>query len=81
MQSNVAASSRGTTCLPRRLRDDAGLASIVLPRTTATQFDLDTPSDLAILALSEGLPPELAEAAEAGRVSRAAVSRFHAAAL
>lgn len=49
--------------LPRRLRDDAGLASIVLPRTTATQFDLDTPSDLAILALSEGLPPELAEAA------------------
>ena len=27
--------------LPRRLRDDAGLASVVLPRTTATQFDLD----------------------------------------
>ena len=48
--------------LPRRLRDDAGLASVVLPRTTATQFDLDTPSDLAVLALTEGLDPELAAA-------------------
>ncbi len=48
--------------LPRRLRDDAGLAPVILPRTTATQFDLDTPSDLAVLALTEGLPPALAEA-------------------
>ena len=58
--------------LPRRLRDDAGLASIILPRTTATQFDLDTPSDLAVLSLSEGLPPELAEAAKpaAGAAAR-----------
>ncbi|MEO6398516.1 MAG: hypothetical protein ABIP13_08615 [Tepidiformaceae bacterium] len=51
--------------LPRRLRDDAGLASVILPRTTATQFDLDTPSDLAVLALTSGLQPELAGAAAA----------------
>jgi hypothetical protein len=49
--------------LPRRLRDDAGLAPVVLPRTTATQFDLDTPTDLAILALDDTAPPELARAA------------------
>lgn len=49
--------------LPRRLRDDAGLLPVVLPRTTATQFDLDTPADLAVLSLQEGLPPELARAA------------------
>jgi hypothetical protein len=48
--------------LPRRLRDDAGLAPVILPRTTATQFDLDTPADLAVLNLCEGLPPQLAEA-------------------
>lgn len=40
--------------LPRRLRDDAGLAPVILPRTTATQFDLDTPSDLAVLDLARG---------------------------
>lgn len=49
--------------LPRRLRDEAGLAAVILPRTTATQFDLDTPSDLAVLALAEGLPRGLAEVA------------------
>lgn len=48
--------------LPRRLRDDAGLSPVILPRTTATQFDLDTPSDLAVLSLVEGLDPELAQA-------------------
>jgi hypothetical protein len=45
--------------LPRRLRDDAGLLPVVLPRTTATQFDLDTPADLCVLALSETGPPDL----------------------
>ncbi|MCC7363654.1 MAG: hypothetical protein IT303_04735 [Dehalococcoidia bacterium] len=45
--------------LPRRLRDDAGLSPVILPRTTATQFDLDTPADLAVLALSEELAPGL----------------------
>lgn len=49
--------------LPRRLRDNADLAPVILPRTTATQFDLDTPSDLAVLALMEGLAPPLALAA------------------
>jgi hypothetical protein len=49
--------------LPRRLRDDAGLAPVILPRTTATQFDLDTPADLAVLSLQEGLAAEVAEAA------------------
>ena len=61
--------------LPRRLRDDAGLAPVILPRTTATQFDLDTPSDLAVLSLAEGLAPGLADAArpavEAARRYRA----------
>lgn len=51
--------------LPRRLRDEAGLAPVILPRTTATQFDLDTPSDLAVLALTPGLHPKLAKAAAA----------------
>ena len=50
------------TFLPRRLRDNAGLASVILPRTTATQFDLDTPADLAVLALDETLSPALAAA-------------------
>ncbi|MBI5946883.1 MAG: hypothetical protein HY875_01935 [Chloroflexi bacterium] len=59
--------------LPRRLRDEAGLAPVLLPRTTATQFDLDTPADLATLALTPGLAPELAEAVEP---ARAAAERF-----
>jgi len=59
--------------LPRRLRDAAGLASVVLPRTTASQFDLDTPSDLAVLSLFETLPSELAEAA---RPAAAAAARY-----
>jgi hypothetical protein len=45
--------------LPRRLRDLAALTPIVLPRTTATTFDLDTPADLAVLALAEGVPAAL----------------------
>lgn len=61
--------------LPRRLRDNAGLAPITLPRTTATQFDLDTPSDLAVLSLVEGLPEELARVAEP---ARGAAQRYRA---
>lgn len=45
--------------LPRRLRDEAGLLPVVLPRTTQTQFDIDTPSDLCVLALQPDLPGEL----------------------
>ena len=42
--------------LPRRLRDQAGLRSTVLARTTATTFDLDTPADLVVLSLQDQLP-------------------------
>ena len=45
--------------IPRRLRDDAGLAVAVLPRSTRTAFDLDTPAELAALALAEATPPTL----------------------
>src|SRR3990172_1315526 len=61
--------------LPRRLRDDAGLSPVILPRTTATQFDLDTPSDLAVLSLVEGLDPELAQAT---RPAAEAAERYRA---
>ena len=50
--------------LPRLLRDEAGLAPVILPRTTATQFDLDTPTDLAVLGLVRGMDPALALVAE-----------------
>ncbi len=42
--------------LPRRLRDEAGCEVTVLPRSVRTAFDLDTPADLAVLALSEATP-------------------------
>jgi hypothetical protein len=45
--------------LPRRLRDQAGLRSTVLKRTIETTFDLDTPSDIIVLALQENLPAEI----------------------
>jgi len=51
--------------LPRRLRDDVGLAPVILPRTTETQFDLDTPADLAVLSLHESLAPRLRAVADA----------------
>lgn len=48
--------------LPRRLRDEAGCAVTVLPRSVRTAFDLDTPAELAVLALSEATPPAIREA-------------------
>jgi len=48
--------------LPRRLRDQAGLAPVVLARTTESQFDLDTPADVTVLNLVDGLAAELAGA-------------------
>lgn len=42
--------------LPRRLRDEAGLIPVTLPRTTGTTFDLDTPADLTVLSLQEAPP-------------------------
>ena len=50
--------------LPRRLRDDAGLAVSVLPRSLALQFDVDTPSDVAVISLSRGLEPALTASCE-----------------
>lgn len=41
----------GDNFLPRLLHDQAGLASEPLPRGSATQFNIDSPSDLAILKL------------------------------
>ena len=52
--------------LPRRLRDEAGCAVTVLPRTVRTAFDLDTPADLVVLALSEATPEAIREALPAG---------------
>lgn len=48
--------------LPRRLRDEAGCGATVLPRSVRTAFDLDTPADLAVLALSEATPAAVREA-------------------
>ena len=45
--------------LARRLRDDAGCEVVTLPRSLRTVFDLDTPADLAVLALSEATPAPL----------------------
>lgn len=50
--------------LPRRLRDDAGLPVTVLPRSLALQFDVDTPSDVAVLKLTRGLDSAVAAACE-----------------
>ena len=48
--------------LARRLRDEAGLEVSVLPRSVRTAFDLDTPAELAVLALSEATPAAIREA-------------------
>ena len=40
--------------LPRLLRDQGGLASQELPRSTATQFNIDSPADLLVLKLVGG---------------------------
>lgn len=45
--------------LPRVLRDQAGLKSQPLPRSTATQFNIDSPTDLAALALHRDVGPRL----------------------
>lgn len=45
--------------LARLLHDHAELPSEPLPRTIATQFDIDTPTSLAILALHGGAGPRL----------------------
>lgn len=44
----------GDNLLPRPLHDQAGLESRPLPRSSATQFNIDSPADLAILKLTGG---------------------------
>ncbi len=45
--------------LPRVLHDEADFSLQELPRSTATQFNIDTPSDLAILKLIRRAGPRL----------------------
>lgn len=45
--------------LPRLLHDQAGLTSEPLPRSSATQFNIDSPADLAMLKLCGGAGPQL----------------------
>lgn len=49
----------GDNFLPRLLHDQAGLESRPLPRSGATQFNIDSPADLAILKLAGGAGPRL----------------------
>jgi len=45
--------------LARLLHDQAGLESSPLPRSSATQFNIDSPADLAILKVAGGAGPRL----------------------
>lgn len=45
--------------LPRLLHDEAGLESRPLPRSPETQFNIDSPADLAILKVAGGAGPHL----------------------
>jgi hypothetical protein len=47
--------------LPRLLHDQAALVSEPLPRSAATQFNIDSPADLTMLKLCGGAGPRLAE--------------------
>ena len=51
--------------LPRLLHEQAGLESRPLPRSSATQFNIDSPADLAILKLAGGGGPRLTRFLEA----------------
>jgi CTP:molybdopterin cytidylyltransferase MocA len=46
--------------LPRQLREVCGLRPVILPRSTRSLFDVDTPADACVLALQDGLPVEIA---------------------
>jgi hypothetical protein len=45
--------------LARLLAEQAGLAVHLLPRTAASQFDIDSPAELAVLAVVGGVGPRL----------------------
>lgn len=65
--------------VPRRLWDQHGIELIELPRTVVTQFNLDTPNDLAALALSGRGGPRLLAALRASQ-ARLDTSRLERAA-
>ena len=54
-----AESADSDNALPRLLRDGAGLPTQETPRTTASQFNIDSPADLALIALRGGAGPRL----------------------
>lgn len=55
--------------VPRRLWDQHGVELVELPRTVETQFNLDTPNDLAALALAGRGGPRVLVALGSGEVS------------
>lgn len=59
--------------VPRRLREEHGVAVTELPRTLETQFNLDTPNDLVALALSGRAGPRLREVLAAAHLDTARV--------
>ena len=65
--------------VPRRLWDQHGIELVELPRTVVTQFNLDTPNDLAALALSGRGGPRLLALLREGE-SRLDTSRLERAA-
>ena len=53
--------ARSDNYLPRLLHGQAGLESRPLPRSPETQFNIDSPADLAILKVTGGGGPKLAK--------------------
>jgi 2-phospho-L-lactate guanylyltransferase (CobY/MobA/RfbA family) len=58
-----------------RLQRDAGLTNLPLPRTPGTQFDVDTPTDLLILALHPGTGPHLRQFLEQASLDATRLAR------
>jgi len=58
----------GDNPLARLLAEQAGLAARPLPRAVSSQFDIDSPSDLAILTLVGGAGPRLQGLLDAWRL-------------
>ena len=57
--------ARSDNYLPRLLHGQAGLESRPLPRSPETQFNIDSPADLAILKVTGGGGPKLAKFVDA----------------
>lgn len=61
--------------VPRRLRDEAGVEVIELERTIASQFNLDAPIDLALLALTGAGGPRLRRCVAAAELDTERLAR------